>query len=450
MDYELHVIIEKVSVSTREVSKRNTLKIYDVTQPKSILDLGLRHAEQISLLEKIQSAILSEQSLLISEDINYCPKCGEKLSRHGYSQSSFHAVFSDHKLQIQKYCCKNSDCNWQNTPSIKSLLGTNIHPDLARLQTEQGALYSYREAQTNLEKLNCKPRRVNNHMHVKRITDTVGDEISENNKLAPLKKECANLAKELIIQADGGHVPTKDKEKRSFEALSAIIYKPENIKRKDKHHREITEKGCVASALEDNLKSMKTYLLNGAKKQGMNEATVITALADGAKNCWSLLESLEPYCKKLLCILDWFHIGKKFQNVKNALGENFEESLDKAKWKIWHGKADEGLSKLDLLRNNITDENKLSKLNGLYDYINRNKPYIINYQNREKAKKSFTSQVAESYVGSLINARHKKTRKMQWTREAAHKVLQIRALMASNDWEDKWESIVIAGLKAAA
>jgi hypothetical protein len=37
----------------------------------------------------------------------------------------------------------------QSSPSIKALLGTNIHLDLAKLQCEQGALYSYREAEQN-------------------------------------------------------------------------------------------------------------------------------------------------------------------------------------------------------------------------------------------------------------------------------------------------------------
>jgi hypothetical protein len=35
-------------------------------------------------------------------------------------------------------------------------------------------LYSYREAEQNLGKLNCQPRSVNNHAQVKRITDRVG------------------------------------------------------------------------------------------------------------------------------------------------------------------------------------------------------------------------------------------------------------------------------------
>jgi len=39
MDYEFRVVVEKVSVS-KQVIKRDTLKIYDIEKPESILDLA--------------------------------------------------------------------------------------------------------------------------------------------------------------------------------------------------------------------------------------------------------------------------------------------------------------------------------------------------------------------------------------------------------------------------
>ncbi len=55
MDYEFRVIVEKVSVTSQKVVERDTIKVYDIKPPESILDLGLRHEEQISLLSKVQS-----------------------------------------------------------------------------------------------------------------------------------------------------------------------------------------------------------------------------------------------------------------------------------------------------------------------------------------------------------------------------------------------------------
>jgi len=100
---------------------------------------------------------------------------------------------------------------------------------------------------------------------------------------------------------------------------------------------------------EQAVKNNQDLLINAAREQGLAEETKVTGLADGAKNCWSTLSALNPHCQILELILDWFHIAKKFQNVKGALGPAFEKSLDSAKWKLWQVKADAALAKLLLL-----------------------------------------------------------------------------------------------------
>jgi hypothetical protein len=151
VEYELRVIVEKVAVSSQEVVKRDTITTYELKTPASIMDLGLRHAEQIALLEKIQNVLLEEQSVLIDIGYDHCPNCGQQIKKNGYTHSQFHAVFSDHQLRIQKHRCSHPACRWQSFPTMSSVFGTNIHPALAQLQCEHGALYSYREAQRNLE-----------------------------------------------------------------------------------------------------------------------------------------------------------------------------------------------------------------------------------------------------------------------------------------------------------
>jgi hypothetical protein len=46
--------------------------------------------------------------------------------------------------------------------------------------------------------------------------------------------------------------------------------------------------------------------------------------------------------------------------------------------------------------------------------------------------------------------RPKRTKKMQWTREGAHHVLYIRAMMASEEWESKRQGAVLPALGAVA
>jgi hypothetical protein len=58
--------------------------------------------------------------------------------------------------------------------------------------------------------------------------------------------------------------------------------------------------------------------------------------------------------------------------------------------------------KLELLKSNVTDEKKRSKLNGLYKYIKNNKEHVVNYERRKKANKTFTSQVVEPISSQLL------------------------------------------------
>lgn len=450
MEFELRIVVEKVAISTQEVVERNTLKTYDIEVPESILELGLRHTEQISLLSKVQNSVLAEQCKLIRKNEKTCPKCGSKLGRNGTTKSKFHAVFSDHQLTIQKHRCQNPDCRWQQSSTTNAVFGSNIHPDLAKLQCEQGANFSYRQAQENLEKLNTSHRSVNNHTQISRLTAQVGEMLSEQNLITPQPNECAEAAESIILQVDGGHIPIKEKQQRSFEALFAVAYRPENLQPVDNNHRSIVDKSCVISAREDNLETMKTYVLNSALKQGLNANTLITALADGAQNCWSVIQSLKPHCRQIEAILDWFHIGKKFQPLLNGLNETERESLENIKWKLWHGQANEAIERLEVLRSQITEQNHQQKLKGLKDYLQQNKQYLINYEQRQQSNQTFTSQVAESHIDSVINARHKRDGKMQWSRKGAHNVLQIRAAMASQQWQGNWQRAVLPALGVVA
>jgi hypothetical protein len=443
-------VVEKVSVSSQEVVNRDTLKVYDVKAPESILELGLRHSEQISLLEKVQNSVLAVPSKLLDTGYDICPKCGQNLMKRGYTQSNFHAVFTGHKIGIQKHKCRNPECDWQSSPTTTSVFGTSVHPDLAKLQCEQGAMYSYREAESNLEKLTVHRRPVNNHNKIQLMATQVGAVLAQENLKPPTVEECVPPATEVIVQIDGGHIPTKEQDKRSFEALSAVVYRPESLIRIDQHHREIESKSCALSATDDNLATMKTYLLNAALQQGMVKHTKVTALADGALNCWAVILSLAPYCQQLICILDWFHIAKKFQNVRSAVSEGFNDTLERVKWTLWHGRPSEALSKLKILMINVTNSKKHSKLEDLYEYLNRNQAYLVNYGEREQQHQTYTSQVAESHIESTVNARYKRSGKMQWTREGAHKVLQIRGLIASNQWAERWQKPVLSALGVAA
>ena len=103
---------------------------------QAIIDLGLRQTEQIELLQIIQDNILNKQSQYLIENISYCPKCGHKLKKNGSNKCSFNAVYTDHKVPVYRQTC--GSCKWSSVPSIDSLFGSHMHPDLIKMQCEEG------------------------------------------------------------------------------------------------------------------------------------------------------------------------------------------------------------------------------------------------------------------------------------------------------------------------
>jgi len=110
---------------------------------------------------------------------------------------------------------------------MRSLFGTSMHPDLAKLQCEVGSEQTYRDAQTILNKQSAKPRKVNNHESVHHVVESVGQYISDTTGSEVIPETL--IADALILQVDGGHIKDKSPDKRSFEAMTAVVYQPGNI-----------------------------------------------------------------------------------------------------------------------------------------------------------------------------------------------------------------------------
>lgn len=440
MTQQIRVIVESIN-DLGEVVGQEIIMTKSIVKPNTIIDLGIRHSEQIDLLRHIQQKILDKQTIYLKEDLSACPKCNGKLYKSGYVRSDFHSVFTDHKVAATRQICKL--CKWTSIPSIRSLFGDASHPDLVKIQTELGAKHTFRDAQNIMDLFSNTERSTNNHDRIKRMTETVGQHIAAHPDAPPAD---IKSVEHLYVQVDGGHVATVEQDKRSFEVMTSVVFDAKNIKYaggKEKKEGgisalrgELTSKNCAASALLDSQDTMKQLTINAAMKQGMTIETKITALCDGASNCWSIVDSLEGYCQFIERILDWHHIAMKFQNTR--LGEEeLNERLSGAKWYLWNGLPEKAIERLQSIRDTLKDDQKKQdKVQMLLTYIENNANFIANYQKRQDAGLIFTSQMAESTVESLINQRCKGQQHMRWSREGLHALLQVRAAVNSDDWND--------------
>ena len=437
MALSIRFVAEYYNTKTGEVIESKVLRSDEIKKPITIKDLGYLQEEQIALLKEIQDFKLNHETCLLNKTIE-CPHCEKKTTSHGIRQSKFYAALTDHKVNIQRRSCT---CGWSSPYTVESIYGLSSHPDLIEKQVIRGIDNSYRQASRQLNAETKVVRSINNDDRIRRNIANVA-KLIEQEKLKDCKAPKQDAAAlKLIVVVDGGHLKSKNKESRSFEAMIATVYRPENIHRIDKNHNEIAQKTSVSSALSDHQETIKQLILNACRKEGTNaRVTELTCLTDGASNCWSITNSLKHCCKKLINVLDWFHITKRFTIINNRVDTEFKERLEKVKWFLWHGKAGDGLKRLSEIKNTVTDNEKLlTELEELNDYLERNQKYMVNYQERKAANLPFTSTYAESSVNAVINARQKDNKQMQWSREGAHNILQIRTSRFSKTWEHDWQ-----------
>ncbi len=436
MTKALRLVAEYYDVTTGKKIKSITLREDCINKPTTIKDLGYLHEEQIKIIQSIQDIKLSYETQLVNQEAT-CPFCGNKTKANGFKKSKFHAALTDHEVKIQ---CRRCSCGWSPESTVDGLYGSSLHPDLIEKQVIQGVENSYRQASRQLNAESKSIRSINNDDRIRRNIATVADLIEKSNleKAEPISQKKAT--KQLIAVIDGGHLKSSAEYGNSFEAMISTVFCPDNIIQIDKNHKEITKKTSVASALDDKQKTIKKLISNACLKEGAHpEITEITCLTDGAANCWSITNSLKPLCKELINILDWFHITKRFTIINNHIDDGFKERLEKVKWFLWHGKSNNALQRLKKMTAIVSDEKLLSELKELAGYIDRNKKYMVNYQERFINDLPFTSTYAESSVNAIINTRQKNDKKMQWTREGAHHVLQIRTSLFSKTWQSDWQ-----------
>jgi len=435
MTESIRIIAQHYDNSTQEVLSEEVLRDSELAKPSNLKEVGYLHLEQIEILQKAQDFKISRQIKLINND-DVCPKCNGAIRSQGSYKSDIHTIFTDHTVEIKRISCK-CGCNLPYT--TEGIFGSKIHPDLLKRQAELGSQQSYEKTATELNYNSDNKRPVNNHSNihkaVKRVANILEMERSKSDEKTPVL-----IAAELVANIDGGHVKARG-DARSFEAMVSTVYDPKNIEIVDKNHKHITNKTTVASAKQDNQATMKALFKNACKMQGMNKDTKLVCLADGADNCWSIVDSIEGDCKEILRILDWFHVSMKFKNNSSAIAEEDTELYDKVKWNLWHGNAEKAIIRLEALCQKTNDAKSKKKLLKLLQYIENNKNHIVNYEDRMNNNLPYTSNIAESTVNDLINARQKNKQRMTWSREGSHNVLQIRSSIYSKTWDYDWSRV---------
>jgi hypothetical protein len=203
--------------------------------------------------------------------------------------------------------------------------------------------------------------------------------------------------------------------------------------------------GYVTKQAQRSSKRMDQFLA----QLGVRPNERVAAIADGAGEFETAIAESQ-YTD--LRIVDWFHIAMKFraaqltaQGMREQLPHDWEAismRLDRAKWRLWHGRARSAIEAISSLPEFIADRCTTDSVDGstllrnidkLQTYLESNERYRVNYGRRYRTGLPISSAPAESAVNQLVSARMAKERQMRWSDEGAHALVQVRAAVLNGD-----------------
>jgi hypothetical protein len=175
----------------------------------------------------------------------------------------------------------------------------------------------------------------------------------------------------------------------------------------------------------------------------------LTFLSDGGDTGRDLQLYLSPEAEQLL---DCFHVTMRLtvllQTAKGLPDQTRDEEedyplrdpvvreLERLKWFLWHGNIYKALQVVQSVEMDLdaavatsrdhTARKLLKAVEEFHPYIETNKGFIPNYGERYRDGERISTGFVESTVNQVVSKRFGKKQQMQWTKRAAHLLLQTR------------------------
>jgi hypothetical protein len=436
MRFLIHLIAESdAGQRVQEIARleRNELRL-------ETIGLSLREAKQ--LLAAIQTKVVEQQVADYLDTQRPCPRCGRSRGLNGSHEVTFQTLFGNLELCSPRW----NHCGCQPSPAktfspLSELLPEHVSPERLYLEAKWASLISFelaahllKDALPVAETVNAAG--VRNHLHrvAERAEAALGEERGSFIEGCP--REWAALpppAPPLTVGIDGAYVRDWEDKKTHFEVIVGKSMSEEGPSR------------CFGFVPTYDPKP-KRRLFELLKGQGMQMNQQVMFLSDGGSDVRGVQQYLNPEAEHYL---DWFHLTMQL-TVMGQYAKGLEATPDKrdeavkllesVKHYLWHGNVTRARDKLEALHTFLDQEGivgqnvpKLSKALDEFDaynefdaYIVANQPLIPNYGERWRNEEAIATGFVESAVNQIVSKRFVKKQQMQWTKEGAHLLLQVR------------------------
>ncbi len=399
-----------------------------------LAEIGLSLEEGKAILAGLQRPIIEAQIAGYMRRHGDCPHCRRRLWRKGSYSVAFRTVYGTVALASPRlYRCPCRPGEKKTFSPLAALLTENTSPELLYLESKWASLISFGVTVDLLK--NVLPIDGANVSTVRRHLNKVAARAD-----AELGREPACSGQEnpdfmigtddpVVVGIDGGYVRNWHAKKRRFEVVvgKSIV--------KDQNDRYF---GLVQTH-DDQPKRRVVSVL---REQGLSMTEEMTFLTDGADNVRNLAVDMSPSAKHLL---DWFHLSMRMhilsrytKGLKHHDPEKAAEladRLERIKWCLWHGKTDEALRRIRIMADDLEKietaypymKRFRRKTGELHTYVTNNQSSIPDYGKRWRQGKRIATSFVESTVNTLVGKRFAKSQQMQWSKQGAHHMLQIRA-----------------------
>ena len=420
-----------------------------------LADLGLRLAEAKQVLAAIQAEIVPAQVTTAGEHRRFCTACGRVLASKGHYTATFRSLFGDVPVRVRRLlCCPCQGAGEARSFAAFDLEAATVAPELAYVTARYAALAPFGKVADLLSDL-LPVSGAPNASTVRKRTMQVGKAVAQPHAA---KSETATSAKPVIVGLDGGYVRSRHRQdERHFEVIAGKIIDAEGNPSRFAFARNSP---AIAS-------DAFTQALAAA---GVTADTPATVLSDGDAGLWRLQREALP---NATVVLDWWHIAVRFEHALQTarglggidanLAAEAVRGLERAKWRLWHGRWLGCQRKLAALcrwarlakgsvrrsRMERQDEGRRTDIcgvagiwrlehhaNELLGYLKRNQGALVHYAARRRNGEPISTAFVESSVNEIIAKRMNKKQQMRWNRETVQPFLDVRTAVLNDTLED--------------
>ena len=407
-----------------------------------VADLGLRLAEAKQLTAALQAEMVPAQVTVVGERRRSCEACGGVLASKGHYTATFRSLFGDVPVRIRRlHACPCQDSGEAKSFAALELEAATVAPELAYVTARYAALAPFGKVAALLSEL-LPISGAQNAGTVRNRTLRVGEAVVQPDPTEMVKPTTTQPAEPVVVGLDGGYVRSRHRqEERHFEVVAGKVIDAHGVQSRFAFARNSP---TIAS---DAFKQALAVA-------GVHADTPATVLCDGDAGLWRLQREALP---KATVVLDWWHAAVRFEHALQAarglgtdtagthLADEAVRGLERAKWRLWHGRWPGCRRKLAALcrwaqRKHVCDVPGIGRLqrhaSELLGYLERNEGALVHYAARRRCGEPISTAFVESAVNEIVAKRMNKKQQMRWNRATAQPFLGVRTAVLNETLED--------------